>query len=216
MTKRRIGKLLLTSLVILLPMLIGIIFWEQLPEQMISHWNANGEAEGQAAKELVVYGLPLLLLAAHWVCIFATLRDPGSREQNSRVFSMVLWLIPIASLFANGLMYYTALGREINAAFLGLLLMGLLFVILGNYLPKCRQNAAIGIRIKWTLESTENWHATHRMAGRVYMAGGSLLILCAFLPASLRAWVSLLILLLLILLPILYSRWYAQRQQGGA
>lgn len=212
MIKNNKLKLIISSIIILLPMLIGFIFWNELPAQMTTHWGADAVADGQSTKLFAVVGLPLILLLLHWVCVFFTARDPKNKGQNKKVFGMVLWICPVISFFANGIVYAAAFGKEFDITALTMLLIGLLLVIMGNYLPKCKQNHTIGIKIKWTLENEENWNATHRMSGKLWVIGGLILMLCAFLPLSLIPWALTLIILILVAVPFIYSYIYHRKQ----
>jgi uncharacterized membrane protein len=116
------------------------------------------------------------------------------------------------SLFTNGIMYAAALDMEVNFVGVTLLLMGAMFVVIGNYLPKCKQNHTIGIRVKWTLEDEENWNATHRVGGRIWVAGGVLLLAGCVLPERLAVMLMLVLILLLAAAPILYSWCYHKKQ----
>lgn len=88
-----------------------------------------------------------------------------------------------------------------------------MLILMGNYLPKCKQNLTLGIKIKWTLESKENWSATHRFGGRVWVAGGLLLMLTMFIPSWTVQGVLMLVLLLIAMLcPAVYSYGYYRRQ----
>ena len=205
-------KLLLSSAVILLPILFGLIFWNELPEQMTTHWGLDGEADGWSNRALAVFGLPVLILAVHWICIFFTARDPKNKGQNKKVFGMVIWITPIISLFACGLTYGVAFGKAFQPYMISNLLMGAVFVVIGNYMPKCKQNYTIGIKIKWTLENEENWNMTHRFAGKVWVAGGLLLLVCALLPDVVAAWSMVGLLILLAAIPMVYSFRYHKKQ----
>lgn len=129
-------KLIITSLVILLPILFGLIVWNKLPEQMVTHWGANGIANGWESREVAVFALPLFILFAHWICILSTSKSPKNKNQSDKTFGIVLWICPVTSLLANGMIYTTALGKEISPYFITLLLLGFLFTIIGIYLPK--------------------------------------------------------------------------------
>ena len=205
-------KLLVSSVAILLPILVGLILWNDLPEQMTTHWGADGNADGWSSRTFAVLGLPLILLALHWVCIFITSKDPKNKGQNKKVFGMVLWICPIVSIFASGITYAAALGKEFNMEIIGLLLIGLMFVVIGNYLPKCKQNYTIGIKVKWTLANEENWNATHRFGGKVWVIGGLLLMACVFLPEALIPWVLMIALTIMAAIPIVYSYAYYKKQ----
>ncbi len=212
MIKTNKWKLILSSIATLLPVLIGVIFWNDLPVQMTTHWGFDGNADGWSSKTFVVFGLPLTMLAIHWICIFFTAKDPKNKNQNQKVFGMVLWISPILSFFVNGIIYADAFGKEFKIEVITLLLIGLMFVIIGNYLPKCKQNYTIGIKVTWALENEENWNATHRLGGKVWVIGGLLLMACVFLPEAAVSWALLIILPVMAAIPIIYSYVYYRKQ----
>jgi len=80
--------------------------------------------------------------------------------------------------------------------------VGLVLAIVGNYLPKCKQSYTIGIKIPWTLSSEENWNRTHRFAGRIWVAGGLLLMLTGFVGGF---WIFLGVVLVMVFAPCIYS-----------
>ena len=182
MLKQNKGKVLASSVVILLPILVGLLLWNKLPDQLTTHWGADGTPDGWSGKAFAVFALPLILLAAHWLCLLFTSKDPGNRGQSRKVFSLILWIMPAVSLISNGVVYAAAFELEIRMEMVMMLMLGVMFIAIGNYLPKCKPNRTIGIRIKWTFESEANWAATHRMAGRLWVVGGLLFIACGFLP----------------------------------
>ena len=97
--------LVLTSVCILLPALAGAVLWGRLPEEIATHFNWRGEADGWSGKPFAVFGLPAFLLAVHWLCAFATLHDPKRENINRRIFSLVLWICPAISVFTAALIY---------------------------------------------------------------------------------------------------------------
>ena len=209
-------KLLITSAVILRPAVFGWIVWEKLPMQMTTHWGVDGAADGWSGRAFAVFGLPLIILLVHWICVFCTALDPKNRGQNKKVFGLVLWITPLVSLVANGMIYAVSFGKEVQPYLFTNLLLGATFIIIGNYLPKCKQNHTIGIKVKWTLENEENWNATHRMGGKVWVAGGLLLMVCVFLPDRIIPFVLVAVITVLAVVPILYSyRYYTKQVKEG-
>lgn len=206
MMKANKKTLIITSIVTILPVLIGIICWNRLPDVMATHFGFNNEANGFSSKAFAVFGLPLILLAVLWVGAFVTAHDPKRQNISSKMFSLMLWIAPVISLVAAAIMYPVNLGYELNIAFFSELLLGLMFIIIGNYLPKARQNYTIGIKIPWTLANEENWNRTHRLAGYLWMICGILMILISltrFIPAE---WLVG-IFLIMVLVPCIYSFW---------
>ena len=206
MMKANKKTLIITSIVTILPVLIGIICWNRLPEVMATHFGFNNEANGFSSKAFAVFGLPLILLAVLWVGAFVTAHDPKRQNISPKMFSLMLWIAPVISLVAATTIYPVNLGYELDIAFFSELLVGLMFIIIGNYLPKARQNYTIGIRIPWTLANEENWNRTHRLAGYLWMICGILMILISltrFVPAE---WLVG-IFLIMVLVPCIYSFW---------
>ena len=208
MMKKNKGLMILTSLIILLPMLAGILLWDQLPEKMAIHWNSSGEADGWTSRPVAVFGLPLFLLAIHFICAWGTDLDKRNRNQNEKIKQITLWIAPAVSLLGNSSTYAAAMGQEMDIVRYATLFMGLVFLMIGNYMPKCKQNYTIGIKLRWTLESEENWYATHRLAGKIWMAGGLVILICGFF--SILQPLPLLF-LLMVLIPVVYSWRYSKR-----
>ncbi len=205
MIKKYRKHLIFSSVVILLPILAGLILWNRLPATMTTHWGADGYADGWSGKGFAVFGAPLILLAIHWLCLFVDSRLTKNYEQNSKAFRLVFWIIPILSLIIHTFLYAIAFGWEFRPDVFVSLAIGLMFVVIGNYLPKIRQNPTLGIKISWTLSSEENWNRTHRMAGKLWVGGGILLLFTVFLPMKIAAWVWVIALLVLAGVPMGYS-----------
>ena len=202
MIRKNWKVLVITSVITLLPILAGLLLWDRLPEQMPTHWNAAGEVDGWSSKPFAVFGLPLIMLAAQWLCTLGTGADPKKNNHPQKIVHLVLWIIPILSVVLHAVTYATALGKEVRMEMVMPVLMGLMFAIIGNYLPKCKQNYTIGIKIPWTLNSEENWNKTHRFAGRIWFVCGLAIMLTGFFGGF---WIFLPIVLLMVAAPFIYS-----------
>ena len=206
MLKANRKTLILASIVTILPMLIGIICWNRLPDVMATHFGMNNEANGYSSKSFAVFGIPLVLLAILWLGAFATAHDPKKQNISPRMFSLVLWSVPVISLVVAAMVYPANLGYQLDISFFSGLFLGLLFIIIGNYLPKVRQNNTIGIKIPWTLANEENWNRTHRLAGFLWMFCGILMIILSLTRFVPLGWLIGLV-PVMVLLPCLYSCW---------
>lgn len=180
MIKKNLRLIILTSAIILLPAIAGLILWQKLPDKIAIHFNAQGVADNFSGKAFAVFGLPLFLLAMQWICILATYKDPKSKNIGSKMFGIVLWIVPAISLLIGSILYSHTLEIDINISFVCSIFFGFLFVIMGNYLPKLKQNRTVGFKNSWTAESEKNWASTHRFAGRLWVAGGIIIILTSF------------------------------------
>ena len=182
------GKLILSSLVTLLPALVG------------RAWISAG------------------LLAAHWLVLLIVFSDRRNRENQSRqAVGMIFWVMPFVSLLMGGVAVMIEQGVSSAGALSSLMALGfgLMFLLLGNYMPKLRQNSFMGIRVKWTLENEANWNATHRFGGKVWVAGGFACMAGALLPVQAMGVVFPAVLLVIVALPIAYSYHYDKVQPAA-
>jgi len=212
MIKKNKVTLIITTIAMLLPMFIGLLLWDKLPEQVPSHWGINGEVDGWCSKPFAVFFFPGLLLGFHWLCVFASCADPKNKNYHPKVLQIVLWICPVLSLILNTMVYAAALGQEIAVELIMSLLSGLMFVIIGNLLPKMRQSYTLGIKLPWTLNNEENWNKTHRFGGKIWVAGGVFIMATAFLG---NFWILMTVLALMCIVPTLYSYLLYRRQKGA-
>lgn len=203
-TKKKISKktVILTSIVVLLPMLVGVLLWNQLPEEIATHFGTDGVANGWSSRGTAVFGFPLFMLFVHVMCVGITLADPKRANMNDKMVALILWIAPVTSIFMTVSIYGNALGYDMNVEKLAMVLVALMFVIMGNYLPKCKHNYTVGIKLPWTLDSEENWNRTHRMAGFVWVIGGLIMLVNAFVG---KEWLMLAVMLVLVFVPTIYS-----------
>ena len=184
------GELVLSSLVTLLPALAG--------------WQMAWEAAA--------------FLLGHWLVLLVVFSDRRNRDrQSKKAIRLILWVMPFLSLLAGGVT--VLLRRGIQSAGAGSAVMamgfGLLFIVVGNYMPKIRQNSFMGIRVKWTLENEANWNASHRFGGKVWVAGGFACLAGAMLPVKAMGAVFPVVLVTVALAPIVYSYYYSKTQPAA-
>ena len=209
MIKKNLKLLIITSVITLLPVLVGIILWDKLPVEIPVHFNAQGVADSYSGKGFAVFGLPAFMLAIHWFCTFITSLDPKSKNISKKSMELVLWIIPAISLLVSSVIYAYSLGKKFNVSTVMILFFGFFFIVIGNYLPKCKQNYSIGIKIPWTLNNQENWNYTHRLAGKTWVIGGILLISTAFFNLL---WLYLSVFAIMIIIPVAGSYLYHKKE----
>ena len=213
---KKYGKILLiSSLLILLPIAVGLALWNQLPATMNIHWNAAGEADGTAGRALAIFFIPLLMLAMHWFCVFISHITNKDNDQNDKAMKIVLWLIPVLTNTVMAAMYAGSLGLEIDMSKIIFVPMGILFIVIGNFMPKVRRNSSLGVKTPWALADDENWYATHRFAGKVWCFGGILMLPLCFLPSVWGFVVMFVAIFALALSPAVYSWWFYKKQQAA-
>lgn len=216
MLKKNKGRLLVTSLVVLLPIAVGLILWDRLPERLATHWGMDGTANGWSGKAFAVFALPMFLLVFHWLCVILTTADPKNKNQSQKAIGLVFWIFPVLSLVTGAVVYSAALGVDLGIDTLFLAATGLIFVVVGNYFPKYKHNYTLGIKVKWALESEDNWTATHRLGGKVWVAGGLLMTFSVFLLPKAAVPIAFVALLtLMAVIPTGYSYLYYRRQKAA-
>ncbi len=204
MLKENKKTIILTSIITLLPILIGLYFWDRLPDVMATHFGLNNEANGFSSKAFTVFGLPIILLAVHLLCAFVTSKDPRKSNISPKLFTLVLWICPVISLFIAAVIYPYNLGVRMNVSLMAGVLLGVLFIIVGSFMPKTKQNYTIGIKIPWTLADEDNWDRTHRLAGRLWVEGGILILLTTLTGIAGPAFM-IAVMLIMIIVPCVYS-----------
>ena len=216
MLKKNRIKVILSSIVILLPVLFGLIMWDRLPDTMTTHWGADGIADGFGTKPFVVFGLPVMLLILHLICLFFTAKDNSHRNQSEKALGIIFWIVPLISLFADGLVYAAAFGKILNFSMLMPVPLGIMFLFIGNCLPKIKQNRTLGIRVSWTLNNEENWNRTHRLGGKVWVICGLMILFSIFLPKAAMAAVITCAIIAALVIPVMYSCCiYKKHQKEG-
>jgi uncharacterized membrane protein len=168
----------------------AIAVYARLPQQVPSHWNLRGEVDGWMAKPWGPLMLPIVgtvMLAVLWL-----LPRIDPRRANVELFTETRVLITNLLLCFFAIVQVAVLGQALGWPVDGgrvvTASIGLLFVALGNYLPRIRSNWFIGIRTPWTLSSDRVWRATHRIGGRTFVAGGLVMALAALLGPVARGW----------------------------
>ena len=211
MKKINLKLLFLTSILTLLPILIGVILWQNLPASLPSHFGLDGQADGFSSKLEVVFLIPLVMLGLHFFAVVVTSLDPKASHVSPKMKTLVYWLVPFISGLVQLSIYGAALGIIANSTRIGLVMVGIVFLVVGNYLPKTKQNYTVGIRLPWTLDNEENWNKTHRLAGRLWVLGGLIILVNGFLSWAVF-YVFFGVLLVMVLVPIFYSYWISRGQ----
>lgn len=202
---KKINKeFLMTALMIALPMVIGVIFWNQLPEKIPTHFGIDGQADGYSSKLFTLFAFPALFLLFQIICLASFEKESVKVNIPAKMRRFYTWLIPVLSLIIQGSIYANALGFIKSGPTLVTTFLAIVFIVIGNYLPKIQRNATVGIRIPWTLSDDKNWYKTHRMAGKLWVIGGLIILLESFIQVALP-YVMGVVIAVMIVGPIVYS-----------
>jgi len=185
----------ITTAIILLTFAVCAWAWLQVPtgKPLPVHWNIHGEVDRYSGKFEALLLMPLIALGIQALLIVIPLLEPRRLNlQRSWKAYAAIWIGVLALLAAiYGALVLNALGQPVNPGRVAPVLLGLLFVVLGNYMGKIRSNFFVGIRTPWTLSSERAWNKTHRLGGWVFLALGLLIVLVGLLADAPVAFVIL-------------------------
>jgi uncharacterized membrane protein len=130
-------KAAFTSFIALLPMILGIVLLPQLPEQVAVHWSTNQTPDSWMSKHLAVFGIPSFMAMLQFaVCVTTDVKAVNGKSKIDRLF---LWVIPVLSFIAFPMTMFHALGAQVDVDLIAKLLLGIVFLLIGNYMPKIPQ-----------------------------------------------------------------------------
>ena len=196
----------------------SLAVYSRLPDRIPTHWNLQGEVDGWSARFPGAFLAPAVATAL-LVILWGLVPRIEPRRENLARFAGERYLIANALTLFSALLQVLTLGYalgwpvDVSAALMAGL--GLLFIVIGNYLPRLRSNWWMGIRTPWTMDSERVWRETHRVGGRAFVAAGLVTLAAALLPHSARAWVSMAALAAATLVPVVYSYLAYRRDHSG-
>ena len=185
----------LTTIIVLIIIvgvtITGILLWNQLPEQMASHWNINDQVDGYMSKFWGVFLMPVISLAMFLLFLIIPSIDPLKaniakfRETFNvfilLIFAFLIYLWKLSILWNLGYTNFKMSTSMLPA-------LGLLFIFIGFMLRKAKRNFFIGIRTPWTLSSDNVWDETHRLGSILFMISGVLAIIGGFFSGTTAFW----------------------------
>lgn len=164
--------------------ILSIYFYQQVPEQMATHWNSQGEVDGYMSKLWGLFFMPLVITGL--VIMFLVIPKIDPKKENIAKFRKYYdGFIVILVLFLVAVHLQTVLwntGIRINPNSVLPLGIGLLFYYMGILTENAERNWFIGIRTPWTLSSERVWKRTNRLGGKLFRIAGIAAAFGAFFP----------------------------------
>lgn len=187
--------LIITSLICLIPIIFGVILYDQLPEQMAVHFGVNNEPNSFAPKEFALFGIPLLMFILQvFCCISSDFME--EKKQNKKYITIYKWIIPIIEMVVYLTMLAYGAGIELDMRMIVCITLGIVFTLIGNYMPKTEPN-----KLQMNYIRADFWKKVKRPAGYFFVIIGLAFIISAFLNSI----VSLILLGIIIVAAILIS-----------
>lgn len=201
-------------IVFLITLIVGIIVFPKLSGKIPLHFNTLGEVDRYGSRWTIFLAPAINFLM---ILLAEGLRkiDPKSdsyQKFESQYYNMMFFV----GLLMGGMQLFTiayTFGYELNITRIMPIIMGIMFIFLGNIMPKFKHNYFVGIKTSWTLASEKVWYLTHRFTGKVWVLGGIVVLLSTFLPVQPIAWLFIAIIIILVLIP-LGASYYFYRKFG--
>jgi len=193
--------------IVLIPFVYLAVIWNSLPEKVPTHWNYKGEIDKWGDKATLIGLLFMLPVLMYILLLVIPKIDPKKRIalMGRKFYQLKFFLVLCMSLLALFIIF-TAKNQSFSSPNLIYILIGILFLILGNYFKVIQPNYFIGIRTPWTLENNEVWKATHVFAGKLWFIGGLAIVLGGLIfqnPVFVLVFISLVFVLAIV--PMVYS-----------
>ncbi|MCX6784978.1 MAG: SdpI family protein [Candidatus Komeilibacteria bacterium] len=189
--------------------ILGCYFYSVFPDRVPMHWNINGQVDSWGSAFSGAFILPMILIGMYILFVLIPFIDPKKEkyEQFAKVYKVFRILIMLVMFGVYLIASANALGYAVRVEIWIPVIIGLLFMVMGNYFGKIKPNWFMGIRTPWTLSSEEVWNKTHRLGGKLFMILGLLMLITPFwhLPSAIRFWLVIIPVLLVALVPMVYS-----------
>lgn len=194
-------------LLLLADLLVMLWVLPQMPATVPTHWNVQGQIDGWGPGWVNAVMPVALAWGLYWGMVLLPLVDPKrtSYAKFGGSLRLIRWGVVLFALVLHVCLVLVSLGHPVDVPLVIRLSVALLFVVLGNEMGRLRQNFFVGIRLPWTLANEENWNRTHRLGGRIWVAGGLVQVIAAFLPGTWGAIVFFTVLVMMIAGPVIYS-----------
>ncbi|WP_339311599.1 SdpI family protein [Paenibacillus sp. FSL M7-0896] len=190
----------------------ALVNYGRLPDQLPAQFSLTGKVNTYWSKGSVIALFSFMGLIFPLAIQFIRNIDPKGENYNKFQGAYKMGRLTIAVICDAALVLSVSYGLDehFTAAKWATVSVGLLLAVIGNFLPQIRDNYFTGVRTPWTLHNPAVWRRTHRFSGRMWVTGGLLIALAAFMPATLSISMIITALVIMTIVPIVYS-WLISR-----
>ena len=171
---------------IILSFLASFYFYKNFPETVPVHWNMDGVADSWGSSFKAAFTFPVINIGIYLIFLILPRVDP--KKERYKQFTRTYNVLKTAIIAFLTIIYIvsslSALAYDINVTRVVTILVGILFIVIGNYMSKIKRNWFLGIRTPWTLSSEDVWNKTHRLGGKMFIFSGLLMASISFLNSK--------------------------------
>ncbi len=190
-----------------MPLLYLLLIWNSLPPTVAVHFGLDGRPDGFASKQAFALGLFLFSVLIYLLLRALPAIDP-KKKLVSASYARIRFTVTLFMAGLAGVVLYIAQFGKTGPVVADLILSAvfLLLAAMGNVMLTVPQNYFVGIRTPWALSSRSNWRKTHRLAGKLWVGGGlAAFVINLFLPATAKLFLVILVVVVLAVVPYVYS-----------
>ncbi len=182
---------IIPGLIILITIISNFYFYANFPDQIPIHWNFQGEIDNWGSKTFGAFFFPAIIFGMYLLFLILPYVDPKKLkyDQFRKTYHKFKGLLILFMALIYFLTSFAGLGYNINIDVWIPIIIGFLFMFIGNYLSKIKPNWFLGIRTPWTLSSETVWQKTHQFGGKLFILAGAVMILIPFTPFALQGWI---------------------------
>jgi uncharacterized membrane protein len=186
---------------------LAAMTWSWAPGRIPVHWNLHGQVDRYGGRFEGLFGIPLAALGIYVLMLLVPRIDPGRANYPGfrGAFTTLRLALVVFMAALYGVIHLWLRGVEVRIGTVVPLLVGGVFVVVGNLLGKVRPNWFVGIRTPWTLSSKESWARTHRVGGWVFVIEGLVFMAASLIQAAWAFYAALSLLLVGVLGIVVYS-----------
>ena len=200
-----IRNLLVSTVFFLIAVIVAVWLYPQLPMEVPTHWDWQGHVDGSMPRFCGAAFPAFMILALGILTPLLPRISPRRFEiaPFGRVYSIVMLAVQGVLLVVGLATLFNGAGYALPMPAIAILAVGVLLMVMGNYMGKLRKNFFVGIRTPWTLASDAVWERTHRLGGWLFMLAGLMMIVATLFGAP--SWVALSAIVAAALIPCSYS-----------
>lgn len=202
-------------LAILATIVFAFYFFANAPEQVPTHWNIHGQVDDYSSKAFTATFFPSLIVAVYLLFWLLPKIDPKKEkyEKFARVYGIFRTIIVLFFILMFFITSLVALGYNIDVGRIIPASVGLLFILLGNYMGKLKSNWFVGIRTPWTLSSERVWQKTHRLGGWMFVLMGLYMLAGVIWPVLWGGGTIFVIIVAVAIIPMAYSYFLFKKEK---